>query len=131
MFSTDISFTPAAPAAGLIALKPEIDMNAFTRDIAAFRESAGASLARARASLSLRLLCGEDLDAVLAQDDAARRRVAGKLVRRLERERLRGLNGHWSYDLNRHIGLRQALEIITANAVASPAAASVTKKGRS
>lgn len=106
-------------------------MNAFTRDIAAFRESAGANLARARATLSLRLLCGEDLDAVLAQDDAARRRVAGKLVRRLERERLRGLNGHWSYDLNRHIGLRQALEIITANAVASPASASVTKKGRS
>jgi len=28
----------------------------------------------------------------------------------IERERLRGVRKHWSYDLNRHISLKQALD---------------------
>lgn len=66
----------------------------------------------ARATLSLQMLCGEDLNAVLAGGVAERQRARRKLLHRLERERLRGLRGHWSYDLNRHIGLRQALDLI-------------------
>ena len=34
--------------------------------------------------------------------------VLGKLRRALRAERNRGLRGHWSYDLNRHIGLLSA-----------------------
>lgn len=70
--------------------------------------------AMARARVSVSLLCGEDLDIVLAGDRQARMKLAQKLVRRLERERLKGLCGHWSYDLNRHIGLRQALDLVAA-----------------
>jgi hypothetical protein len=35
-------------------------------------------------------------------------RVLGKLRRALRAERRRGLAGHWSYDLNRHLGLLSA-----------------------
>jgi len=34
--------------------------------------------------------------------------VVGRLARALRAERLRGRAGHWTYDLNRHIALRQA-----------------------
>lgn len=49
-------------------------------------------------------------------DDVSDRSVAGRMtiVRRLMRslrgERMRGRAGHWSYDLNRHIGLVEALK---------------------
>ena len=33
-----------------------------------------------------------------------------QLRRRIERERLRGALGHWTYDLNRHISMKQALD---------------------
>jgi len=35
-------------------------------------------------------------------------RVLAKLRRALRAERSRGLAGHWSYDLNRHLGLLSA-----------------------
>ena len=35
--------------------------------------------------------------------------VLGKLRRALRAERRRALSGHWSYDLNRHLGLLSAL----------------------
>ncbi len=40
-----------------------------------------------------------------------------KLLRRIdrlvERERLRGFNRHWSYDLNRHIALKQLRDCLS------------------
>lgn len=38
-----------------------------------------------------------------------RRAVIGRLVRALRAERRRGISGHWTYDLNRHLALKQAL----------------------
>src|SRR5437763_1915160 len=38
------------------------------------------------------------------------RRILLKLARALRAERSRGRAGHWTYDLNRHIGLLQALK---------------------
>lgn len=69
---------------------------------------------RIGATIALQLLCGEDLNLILIADNTEKQRVVRKLRHRLERERLRGLRGHWSYDLNRHIGLRQALDLIGA-----------------
>jgi hypothetical protein len=40
----------------------------------------------------------------------ARRAILAKLARALRAERNRGRAGHWTYDLNRHIGLVQAYE---------------------
>jgi len=37
-----------------------------------------------------------------------RRRIIAALARALRAERNRGRAGHWTYDLNRHIGLKQA-----------------------
>jgi hypothetical protein len=39
---------------------------------------------------------------------AVRRRVLARLTRALRAERNRGRAGHWTYDLNRHIALKQA-----------------------
>ena len=38
------------------------------------------------------------------------RRIVLKLARPLRAERARGRAGHWTYDLNRHMGLLQALK---------------------
>jgi hypothetical protein len=70
---------------------------------------------RARQRIALQFLCGEDLDAVLAHDDESKSRICRRLKRLIERERLKGFKGHWSYDLNRHIGLKQALESLKAS----------------
>ena len=67
---------------------------------------------QARARVALQLLCGIDLEQALALEPADRQRVALDLTRRLRRERLKGLNRHWSYDLNRHIALKEALDRI-------------------
>ncbi len=40
--------------------------------------------------------------------DGMRRALILRLARALRSERNRGRAGHWTYDLNRHIGLRQA-----------------------
>lgn len=45
---------------------------------------------------------------------AGTRRILALLARALRSERRRGRAGHWSYDLNRHIGLRQAMLAETA-----------------
>lgn len=47
----------------------------------------------------------------LATNDAhAARMLVARLARALRSERQRGRAGHWSYDLNRHIALAQALD---------------------
>lgn len=39
---------------------------------------------------------------------SGQRRIVARLARALRAERNRGRAGHWTYDLNRHIALRQA-----------------------
>ncbi len=70
------------------------------------------SLARQRAALQI--LCGVDLDAISMQDEETKAHMCRRLKRLIERERLKGVKGHWSYDLNRHIGLKQALDSLKA-----------------
>ena len=47
-------------------------------------------------------------DEVADESVAGRRRIVARLARALRAERNRGRSGHWTYDLNRHIALRQA-----------------------
>jgi hypothetical protein len=63
-----------------------------------------------RQRVALQILVGIDLDTLLATPRDERSQVATRLKRALERERIRGLRRHWSYDLNRHIALKQALD---------------------
>ncbi|MEI2384614.1 hypothetical protein [Breoghania sp. JC706] len=50
-----------------------------------------------------RLIGGET-----SEGGASQRLVVARLARALRGERRRGLAGHWTYDLNRHIALLQA-----------------------
>lgn len=47
-------------------------------------------------------------DEIADDSVAGRRRILARLARALRAERNRGRAGHWTYDLNRHIALRQA-----------------------
>ncbi|MBZ9654334.1 cytoplasmic protein [Phyllobacterium lublinensis] len=64
----------------------------------------------ARQRAALQILCGVDLNAIAMQDEESRAHMCRRLKRLIERERLKGAKGHWSYDLNRHIGLKQTLD---------------------
>jgi hypothetical protein len=47
--------------------------------------------------------------------------IVGRLERALRAERKRARSGHWTYDLNRHIALRQAFVAESARLAAMPA----------
>ncbi len=66
-----------------------------------------------RASVALQLAVGIDLDAALEAPWEARRLILPRVQRALRREHLRGVARHWSYDLNRHIALKQALAYLS------------------
>lgn len=46
---------------------------------------------------------------IAANDAETARAIIARLVRALNGERRRGRSGHWTYDMNRHIALMQAL----------------------
>jgi hypothetical protein len=88
-------------------------------DLIDWYEQRGAFLAEkekraseARQRLVLQILCNTDLEQLIGSDDESKSRLCRRLKRLVERERLKGAAGHWSYDLNRHIGLKQALDTL-------------------
>lgn len=85
-------------------------MNALCNDIHAFRRRKYDEHRTAGQTAALFLACGVDLADALSAPEKERGKVALKLERLIERERLRGMRRHWSYDLNRHIALKQALD---------------------
>ena len=60
--------------------------------------------------VALQIMAGIDIDRLMQASEAEKQQAARRLTRLIERERLKGANGHWSYDLNRHIALKQALD---------------------
>lgn len=85
-------------------------MNDIQAEFMAFRARLHAEVADARQMAALHLACGIDLAAALAAAPELKVKLALRLERAIERERLRGMRRHWSYDLNRHIALKQALD---------------------
>ena len=71
---------------------------------------------------ALQLVCGIDLSSALAAGPEEKARLQHRLRRAIERERLRGMRRHWSYDLNRHIALKQALDRLSEAESVSPSA---------
>jgi hypothetical protein len=49
-------------------------------------------------------------DELAGAEPETTRRIVLKLASALRTERARGRAGHWTYDLNRHVGLMQALK---------------------
>jgi hypothetical protein len=70
----------------------------------------GAGAAVYRRGLVLPRLLPVGPDELSGPEPATGRRLCALIARALRAERRRGRAGHWSYDLNRHIGLAQALK---------------------
>lgn len=91
-------------------------MNTLHDEIRAFRQRRSSEHEFARQMMALRLCAGMDMEKALEAQGAEQERIIRRLQRLLERERLRGMRRHWSYDLNRHIALKQALDLFRARA---------------
>lgn len=85
-------------------------MGELEREAQAYRSQKDKETATARQIAALQLTCGIDLEAALRSPEREKERIRRRIVIRLKRERARGLQRHWSYDLNRHIALKQALD---------------------
>ena len=89
-------------------------MAALDADIRAFTDRKRQEHRQAGQTAAFFLACGVDLAEALASTGEQRMRFAARLERLIERERLRGVRRHWSYDLNRHIALKQSLDRLRA-----------------
>jgi hypothetical protein len=106
-------------------------MSPFVTEIDAFLTAREAMRARARQNAAFFLMCGVDLDEVLGSAPEERRKAIVRLERLIERERLKGSRRHWSYDLNRHIALKQAADRLRSVGRASGEAAHAMAPGGS
>lgn len=89
-------------------------MSGLHREIQAFLDDKKRKAAAARQTAALQIACHFDLSEALSASPATRAGFVLRLRRMIERERLRGARRHWSYDLNRHIALKQALDRLLA-----------------
>jgi len=90
-------------------------MDRLTQEIDDYRRKKERIATEARQRAALFLVCGIDLPDMLSTSAAERDRITARLQRLIERERIKGARRHWSYDLNRHIALKQALDRIRAS----------------
>ena len=67
-------------------------------------------------------------DQILDRSEANQMHIVSLLARALRMERQRGRSGHWTYDLNRHIGLAQAFTAETRTCRSCRATTPWTKK---
>jgi hypothetical protein len=91
-------------------------MSSLSEEAALFQRENIRVVSEARQWAALQLACGLDLATALGARAEDRSHIVARLTRRLRRERLRGLSRHWSYDLNRHIALKQVLDRLLADA---------------
>jgi hypothetical protein len=84
----------------------------FAETINLFHAAKAKADKAARYRMTLRLVFGTDLEEVEAASPERLDRLERRMVRRLERERLNGARGHWSYDLNRHIAIKLTLDFV-------------------
>ena len=89
-------------------------MSSIRGEIAEFKDNKRQQAAHARQMAALQIVCGIDLEEALGSAPQERERIIGRLMRKLRRERQRGLARHWTYDLDRHIALKHALDRLLA-----------------
>lgn len=93
----------------------------FANEAAAYRAHRQARECEAGQTAAFYLISGIDLADALAARGSERERIIGRIERLLRRERHKGASRHWSYDLNRHIALKQALDRLRAAETVSDA----------
>ncbi|WP_246249063.1 hypothetical protein [Chelativorans alearense] len=89
-------------------------MSVFQEEAKAFRQVKELEAAEARQCAVFFLVSGIDLAAALKSSGKKRAAILARLTRLIERERLKGMRRHWSYDLNRHIALKQVYDRLKA-----------------
>lgn len=82
-------------------MRPEADR--------ALESALRAGMSAYRRERALPALIGADAGLLDETSEGAARTVIARLEKALRAERNRARAGHWTYDLNRHIALRQAL----------------------
>ncbi|SEB91083.1 hypothetical protein SAMN05216452_3646 [Nitratireductor aquibiodomus] len=90
-------------------------MTSIKQESLTFREAKRQRYENARQTAALFLTGGLDLQKAQQSSGAERINILRRLRRLMERERLKGARNHWSYDLNRHIALSQALKRLASN----------------
>lgn len=103
-------------------------MHGLEEEARMFRSERLAETAEARQRAALHLCCGIDLAHLERAGSEGRAALIGKIRRAIERERLKGASRHWSYDLNRHIALKQALDRFFPNGQAGANAPAKTSR---
>jgi hypothetical protein len=99
-----------------LTLRTEADIVTIARpamrgaSVRAVREVVAAGVEHYDRERDLRRLIRATSAELTGTDAATRRALLARLARALRAERMRGRAGHWTYDLNRHIALRQAYE---------------------
>lgn len=88
-------------------------MASMADEIADFRQCKASGALEARQRVALQIACGLDCETARQATGMERTMLVRRLRRLIERERLRGMRRHWSYDLNRHIALGQVLASLT------------------
>lgn len=84
--------------------------NYLKQSIAIFQAEKKRLTMHASQRAALQIIANIDMDKIISAPLAEQQSAIKKLRRLIERERLKGNAGHWSYDLNRHIALKQALD---------------------
>ncbi|WP_295806175.1 cytoplasmic protein [uncultured Nitratireductor sp.] len=90
-------------------------MTAVKQESLTFLETKRQRREDARQTAALFLIGGMDLHKAEQCSGTERAGMLRRLKRLIERERLKGVRNHWSYDLNRHIALSQALKRLTSH----------------
>lgn len=87
-------------------------MRVLLEEVEAFDARKRQAAVQAGRLAAAQLVCGIDLSTALGAESELRARYIRRIERAIERERLKGMRQHWSYDLNRHIALKQALDLL-------------------
>ena len=87
-------------------------MKPLLEEILTFRRRKTEESREAQSRAALRLSCGIDLPELGDTPRSDLSDILCRVARAIQRERLKGLQKHWSYDLNRHIALKQARDDI-------------------
>lgn len=102
----------------------------ITKDIRNFLSIRQTFERHARQTAAFRLATGVDLSAALAAEGEEKAKFIRRLGRIIERERLRGAKRHWSYDINRHIALKQVLDELCGRPARQPTGAPKRRRAR-
>lgn len=101
-------------APSLVSSAQTINLSKLKNDAVNFAAKKEQKILHASQQAAVQILTKMDFNTLLNADETHKQSAIRKLKRFIERERLKGIAKHWSYDLNKHIALKQALDRLEA-----------------